>query len=400
MLLEGDCFKAVALAGVPSAYAEFCLHSPDYGRAGPELAPGRIRAGANVVEIEDLMDAPAYRDGNPARRALVDLGAARSLLGVALRKDNTLLGAITIYRQEVGRFSVRQIALLENFAAQAVIAMENARLINEQREALEQQTATAEVLQVINASPGDLAPVFKVILDKAHSLCDAVIGSLLLYDGEFFRAAATHGHPESFAAFVRQPFRPNQFLLPLLHGERIVHVPDFKAAVGQLDHALTRGTVESTGVRTSLWVPLRKDNVVLGCISAFRQAVRPFSEKEIVLLENFAAQAVVAMENARLLDEIRRRQEELRITFENMGDGVAMFDGAQNLVAWNRKFQDILEYQMTLSRNNGRLPDYVRYLAERGEFGTDADVGRTGSPRSADHAARRGCSSGFVRTAA
>jgi class 3 adenylate cyclase len=180
-------------------------------------------------------------------------------------------------------------------------------------EALEQQTATAEVLGVINSSPGELEPVFNAILEKAHKFCDAEQGVLVRYDGRHFQGAATHRLPESIAEVWREPFdpTPGSGQEQLLSGERLVHIPDITAVGVQRPDNPHRRAILEAGFRTLLMVPLRKEGDLLGYITAIRRQVRPFTEKQIALLQNFAQQAVIAMENARLLGELRQRTDEI-----------------------------------------------------------------------------------------
>jgi GAF domain-containing protein len=317
--IEGDSFRVVASHGAPPACAEL-FRQPQ--RIVPGQAHHRLMQGADVAHVEDITTEDVYRSGDPAARALADLAGARSGLCVSLRKEGTLLGTIIIYRREVRPFSDKQIALLQNFAAQAVIAMENARLLTETREALDQQTATAEVLQVINSSPGDLAPVFEAVLEKAHRLCDASFGRLLIRDGDVFRLAAAHGEPRFVEAAQQLELeRPSEsgVLVRLERGEPIV-VADVRADDSYHTAAPPlRSLIDASGVRTSLTVPLLKDGAVLGVITASRREVRPFTDKQIALLQNFAAQAVIAMENARLLTETREALEQQTATAEVLG---------------------------------------------------------------------------------
>ena len=224
---DGEMFRAAATRGLPEAFAELLRGG---FRPLPGSAPEPLVRGERCVHIVDM--AALAAESTPAAARLlqlsVDLAGTRTLLLVPLRKDGALLGYIAGYRQEVRPFTDKQIALLQNFAAQAVIAMENARLITETRVALEQQTATAEVLGVINSSPGDLAPVFDAILEKARTLCSAAHGSLSLFDGERFRAVAINTPSDKFAERLREGAvaSDSPLLSTLLDGARLVHIRD------------------------------------------------------------------------------------------------------------------------------------------------------------------------------
>ena len=193
---DGGMVRTVAAHGDPRLVE--WLHQLGSFRPTPGVPIARLLDGEPFLCIADLTEEEAYKS-DPGFRRFVDMGGLHSSLIVALRKDEKPVGVLHLYRVEVRPFTDKQIVLSQNFAAQAVIAMENARLITETRDALEQQTATAEVLQVINSSPGVLAPVFDAILDKAHSLCGATVGNLMLYKDGHFHTVATHGFPEQLA---------------------------------------------------------------------------------------------------------------------------------------------------------------------------------------------------------
>ena len=309
-LREGDASRVVALHNAPPAFAELRRREPVI-RVGPLSL---LAATKRWVQISDLTEQPAYKRGDRDVAAFIKLTGARTLLAVPMLKDDELIGAIAVYRTEVRAFTDKQIELMQSFAAQAVIAIENARLLGELRESLEQQTAMSDVLRVISSTPGELEPVFRAMLESATRICEAKFGLLFRYDGEMLEFVADMGTSPALAEFVRQrgPFRPNPntLLARVIRTKKVSETQDYAA------DAPNSPPVKFGGARSTVDVPLLKDDELVGALSIYRQEVRPFTDKQIALVENFAAQAVIAIENARLLNELRQRTRELTESLE------------------------------------------------------------------------------------
>ena len=315
---DGNAFSLAATHNLPPAYAEARRFSPF--RPGAKHPFGRMIATKAVVHIADLAAESAYiKERHPAFVAAVELGGVRTALYVPMLKENELIGSFALLRQEVRPFSDKQIELVQNFAAQAVIAIENARLLNELRQALEQQTATSQVLQVISSSPGELEPVFASMLENAVHICDATFGNIYQWGGEALHLVAAHNTPPAFAEARRRspdPPHPTSAVGRMIETKAVVHVADAKEQAG---YAIDRdpasvAAVELGGVRTVLAVPMLKEKELMGAFTLSRQEVRPFTEKQVALVTNFAAQAVIAIENTRLLNELRQSLEQQTAT--------------------------------------------------------------------------------------
>ncbi len=307
-LYEGDGFRAVALHNAPAAFAEERQRNPVL-RPNPGTGLGRVAATKQTVQITDAQAEPTYS------AAFLHLAGARTFFTVPMLKDDELIGTISIYRQEVCPFSEKQIELVSNFAKQAVIAIENTRLLNELRESLQQQTATSEVLRVISSSPGELGPVFKAMIENATRLCGAEVGTLALYDGNGFRGAAVYGHSERYVDVVSRVHRAAHLRTGLGRMEasrETVQVADV-AAEPAYDE-IRRLNPDFARLRTALYVPITKESDLIGAFMIYRHEVRPFTDKQIELVQNFANQAVIAIENTRLLTELRESLQQQTAT--------------------------------------------------------------------------------------
>jgi signal transduction histidine kinase len=296
-------------------------------------------------------------------------------------KESELIGAIAVYRQEVRPFSDKQIELLTNFAAQAVIAIESTRLLNELRQSLEQQTATADVLRIISSSPGDLEPVFEALLEKATKLCQAKFGNLFLREQNGFRYVAMYGAPSSYTALGKplvvlseHPYTP---LAEAVRTKKPIHLSDLRAERCYVEQdARIVPLVDVAGARTILTVPLLKDDEAVGALAIYRQEVRPFNDKQIALVQNFAAQAVIAIENARLLNELRQSLQQqtatadvlkvisrstfdLQAVLNTLVESAARLCQAENVQIFLR---DGEVYRLTAY--NGFSPEYQEYVKQ------------------------------------
>ena len=318
-LAEGDAFRIAAMDNMPANFTGRFQVGFAF-QPGPRAPLSRAAAAKDAVQISDLTQDAAYRERDPVVVGLVEEGAVRSILVVPMLKERELIGALSVYRQEVQAFTDKQVDLVKNFAAQAVIAIENTRLLSELRELLQQQIATSEVLKVISSSPGELQPVFATMLEKAVRICDAKFGNVYRWDGEALNMVAALNTPAAFAeAQKRSAFRPrpNSPISRMLATKSAVHIADIQATESYLEgDPVTVASFELAGLRTLLVVPMLKDNELIGALTLNRQEVRPFTDKQIALVTGFANQAVIAIENTRLLSELREALEQQTATAE------------------------------------------------------------------------------------
>ena len=323
-LNEEGRFRAVASHNLPLAYERRVAGRSGEGfRPHPQSTLGCVAATKQFVHRVNYAEDPAYKAGDPVAVDVCELGGARTLVSVPMLKENTLLiGAISIFRQQVRPFTDKQIELVQNFAAQAVIAIENTRLLNELRESLQQQTATADVLKVISSSPGDLEPVFQAMLENATRICEAKFGVLFRSEGDALRVVALHGAPPLFVEERRRvPIihpDPGTMLGRALTTKRPVQIADIRDEPDYPDSMPSGSTgaklAKLAGARAVVAVPMLKDNDLIGAILIYRQEVRLFTDKQIDLVQNFAAQAVIAIENTRLLNELRESLQQQTAT--------------------------------------------------------------------------------------
>jgi GAF domain-containing protein len=315
-LCDDDCLRIAATKNFTVEATSLIYERQELKRPDRSNVGGRAILDRAIVHVHDVLEDPEYS------REFALAGGWRAVLAVPLLRDGKSVGAITVGKREPTPFSEQQIQLLKTFADQAVIAIENVRLFEAEKErtrelseALEQQTATSEVLKVISSSPGELERVFESMLENATRICEAKFGTLYLYKGDAFYAAAFHNAPPAFIeARKNRPLHPSpeSTLARAARTKEVAQILDStkREAYRQRDPFVVAGA-ELGGYRTIVSVPMLKENELIGVITIYRQEVRPFTDKQIELVTNFAAQAVIAIENTRLLNELRQRTDDL-----------------------------------------------------------------------------------------